>query len=228
MFPPARQSVRPTQRDTVPASRKPSRLARPAAPGGGSAGRLSFERVLDPRAPLVLDTRDLSRRPGSQVRLHRTVPAPVDLGLPLLGVLAAAPVALDLRLEAVVDGVLVTGSATAQVSGECSRCLDVIADEITAEFQELYSYPEALPSDLNDDEPGELMAGDLLDLEPVLRDALVLGLPLAPLCTPDCPGLCPSCGARLAETGPGHEHAVLDSRWAALGGLADPAAGVPP
>jgi uncharacterized protein len=63
------------------------------------------------------------------------------------------------------------------------------------------------------------MEGDLIDLEPVLRDQVVLALPFQPLCTDDCPGLCPECGARLADE-PGHKHEDrTDPRWAALGGL---------
>jgi uncharacterized protein len=78
---------------------------------------------LDPRAPLVLDTRELGRRPGSQHQVKRTVPAPADLGIEVLRVPEGSPVDLDLRLEAVMEGVLVTGSASAELAGECARCL---------------------------------------------------------------------------------------------------------
>jgi uncharacterized protein len=59
---------------------------------------------------------------------------------------------------------------------------------------------------------------DLLDLEPTLRDAVVLALPLQPLCQPDCEGLCIECGANLNDN-PGHKHDVIDARWAALADL---------
>jgi uncharacterized protein len=122
---------------------------------------------------------------------------------------------LDLRLEAVHEGVLVTGTASAPVVGECARCLEPVTSEVEANFQELYRYE---PSPEEDDEEDVLLLdGDLLDLEPVLRDAVVLALPLSPLCSDDCAGLCPDCGARLADAGPGHQHngAVLPE-WEAL------------
>ena len=177
---------------------------------------------LDPRAPLVLDTRELGRRPGSQRTLSFTAEAPAELGIEILGVPEGSPVQLDLRLEAVMDGVLVTGTATADLEGECARCLEPIEDSITVDFQELYLYEPADGDDEDDDV--SRLEGDLLDLEPVLRDAVVLALPFQPLCRDDCPGLCAECGARLADD-PGHRHEdAVDPRWAALADLAAPQA----
>ena len=170
---------------------------------------------LDPRSPLVLNTHELGRRPGSMQTLELTVPAPADLGVELLGVPEGTPIELVLRLEAVMEGVLVTGEARATVTGECARCLEAFEDDLEVTFQELYVYPE---SDAEEDEAGRLVE-DHLDLEPVLRDAVVLALPFQPVCSPDCPGLCPECGARLADD-PGHKHEEqVDPRWAALSAL---------
>ncbi|MFD1832357.1 MULTISPECIES: YceD family protein [Streptomyces] len=182
---------------------------------------------LDPRSPLVLDTRELGRRPGTLKEFSRTVPAPKDLGIEVIGVPEGAPVELDLRLESVMDGVLVTGTARAPLTGECVRCLEPLEQECEADFQELFSYPDADDrsrfADTGDDAEDEetfRLEGDLLDLEPVLRDAVVLSLPLQPVCREDCPGLCPRCGARLADD-PDHDHnEAVDIRWAALEGLA--------
>jgi uncharacterized protein len=179
---------------------------------------------LDPRAPLVLDTRELGRRPGSQRELVVTVPAPADLGIDVLGVPEGAQVELDLRLEAVMEGVLVTGTAKADLVGECARCLEPLTDPVDVRFQELYVYddqaPEADSGDW-DDEGVSRLEGDLLDLEPVLRDAVVLALPFQPLCEDDCPGLCVECGARLKDE-PDHTHeAPIDPRWAGLAALKD-------
>ena len=91
---------------------------------------------LDPRAPLVLDTRELGRRPGSQLEMVRTVPAPAELGIEVLHVPEGSPVELDLRLEAVMEGVLVSGSATAELDGECARCLDTIEETYAHKGQE--------------------------------------------------------------------------------------------
>jgi uncharacterized protein len=128
-----------------------------------------------------------------------------------------SPVELDLRLESVMEGVLASGAARVALAGECSRCLGPIADELDVSLQELYVYPE---SDAAEDEAARL-DGDLLDLEPALRDAVVLALPFQPVCSPDCPGLCSECGVTLADH-PGHRHADdIDPRWAALVGLPD-------
>jgi len=172
---------------------------------------------MDPRAPLVLDTRELGRRPGSQREVSRTVPAPADLGIEVLRVPEGSPVDLDLRIEAVMEGVLVTGTARAGLEGECVRCLEPISDELEVKFQELFVYADHAVSE-EDDEVSTL-EDDLVDLEPLLRDAAVLALPFQPLCQDDCPGLCPECGARLADD-PDHGHeAAIDPRWAKLTAL---------
>ena len=165
----------------------------------------------------MLDTRELGRRPGSQRQVSRTVPAPADLGIEVLQVPEGSPVELDLRLEAVMEGVLVTGTAHASLAGECARCLEPLTDEMVVDLQELYVYEDhALPGE--DDEVSTLQ-DDLVDLEPLLRDAVVLALPFQPLCMDDCPGLCPDCGARLADD-PDHAHeAAIDPRWATLAEL---------
>ncbi|TIC81100.1 YceD family protein [Nocardioides sp. GY 10127] len=173
---------------------------------------------LDPRAPLVLDTHELGRRPGSQREVSLTVPAPTDLGIEVLRVPEGSPVQLDLRLEAVMEGVLVTGEVRASLDGECARCLEPIDDEIDTGFQELYVYDEHRTPHDEDDDVSRL-EGDLLDLEPQLRDAVVLALPFQPLCSEDCEGLCPECGVRLADE-PDHGHEdPIDPRWAGLTGL---------
>ena len=189
---------------------------------------------LNASAPLVVDTRDLGRRPGSLRRLAWTAPAPKDVGNAVLHVPAGEDVDLDLRLEAVMDGVLVSGTAGTRARGECVRCLEPVEYDIEVDLQELYSYADTSPvrsggagagraaprEDRDPDEDGtSVLEGDLLDLEPVLRDALVLALPLQPRCDDECPGLCVDCGARLADD-PEHAHDVVDSRWAALGALA--------
>ena len=151
--------------------------------------------------------------------MERTVPAPADLGIEVLRVTEGSPVELDLRLEAVMEGVLVTGTAHTSLVGECARCLEPISEEMEVRFQELFVYEDhALPGE--DDEVSTLQ-DDLVDLEPLLRDAVVLALPFQPLCMDDCPGLCPDCGARLKDD-PDHAHEdPIDPRWAGLAALKD-------
>ncbi|AXI81574.1 DUF177 domain-containing protein [Peterkaempfera bronchialis] len=183
---------------------------------------------LDHRDPLVFDTHELGRRPGAMRRVTRTVEAPGDFGIDVIGVPAKSPVELELRLESVVEGVLVTGTATARIAGECVRCLEPVEDDLEVEFQELYYYPEddgrirgasaGSASDEDDEDETYRLEGDLFDLQSVLRDAVVLALPLQPVCQDDCLGLCSECGARLSDD-PDHHHDAVDPRWAALQGL---------
>ncbi|MDO0911486.1 YceD family protein [Streptomyces sp. DT2A-34] len=186
---------------------------------------------LDHRNPLVFDTHELGRRPGALQRLTRTVDAPKDFGIQgVVGVPEGAPVELELRLESVMEGVLVTGTGRAQAEGECVRCLEPLQLDVEADFQEMFSYPDADDrgrhhhgaepgDDAEDDEDRLFLEDGLFDLESVLRDAVVLALPMQPVCQEDCPGLCAECGARLADD-PDHHHDAVDIRWAALQGLA--------
>ena len=174
----------------------------------------------------MLDTRELGRRPGSERAVQLTAPAPADLGIEVLRVPEGAPVEFEIRLEAVVEGVLVTGTAHAELAGECVRCLEGISSDIEADFCELFVYDDEGPHEDAETEDGETsrLEGDLLDLEPVLRDAVVLTLPFQPLCRDDCPGLCIDCGARLADD-PGHQHdEPIDPRWATLRALSQDSA----
>lgn len=157
-------------------------------------------RRLDPRLPFVFDTRSLGLADVRSV--HRTVPAPGSLGVELVSVPEGADLELDVQLERVTGGVLVTGTVRAPLMGECARCLDLFTSATEVQFTELFSHDAS-----DEDADGYLLDGDLLDLEPALRDALVLELPLAPLCAEDCPGLCSECGVRLADAGAGHAHA---------------------
>ena len=168
----------------------------------------------------MLDTRELGRRPGSQRQVSRTVPAPADLGIEVLRVPEGSPVEFDLRLEAVMEGVLVTGTARAGLDGECARCLEPISDDIEVTFQELYVYDDLRDRGADEEDVEvSMLEADLLDLEPLLRDAVVLALPFQPLCQDDCQGLCAECGARLNDE-PDHTHeAPVDPRWAGLAAL---------
>ncbi len=164
--------------------------------------------------PLVVDTHELGRRPGNERTVTLSIAAPADLGSAVFGVPEGSDIAIELRLEAVMDGVLATGTASAQAIGECVRCLDALDEDLVVDFQELYLYEESGEDELS-------LEGELLDLEPVLRDAVVLALPFKPVCDPECPGLCPECGARLADD-PDHTHGeAIDPRWSALSQLTD-------
>ncbi|WP_309050106.1 DUF177 domain-containing protein [Streptomyces sp.] len=192
------------------------------------AGRTLSTR-LDHRNPLVFDTHELGRRPGALQRISRTVDAPRDLGVAgVIGVPEGAPVEIELRLESVMEGVLVTGTARASAEGECVRCLEPVELELDADFQEMFSYPDSddrgrskavADDEAEDDESMIPLEDGMFDLEPVLRDAVVLALPMQPVCREGCAGLCAECGTNLNEN-PDHHHDAVDIRWAALQGLA--------
>ena len=177
-----------------------------------------------PRGALVFDMRTLGRQAGSAKAQQLTVPAPDDMRLELARVPVGADMQLDVRFEAVAEGVLVTGSVIAPLAGECARCLAPLASSVTARFTELYLYTrdrhdkhDRFDENTEQDDEELHLDGDLLDLEPVLRDAVVLALPMSPLCREECPGLCIECGVPLADAGPGHGHEdAPDPRWAGL------------
>lgn len=167
----------------------------------------------DRTSELVVDTHDLGRRSGAMREVNTTVSAPESLGSSMIAVAPTSPIRLDLRMEAVTEGVLVTGIVAATLTGECSRCLTEISQAVEVDVQELYMYPDKADPH---DEDASVMEGELIDLEPLVRDEVLLDLPFMPLCRPDCSGLCPECGVDLNDD-PQHEHAAnTDPRWAAL------------
>lgn len=185
-----------------------------ASPRSGAGGQ----------APTIVDVSRLSRQPGSMLEVAREFPAPADLVLALARVQEGSPIDVDLTLESVVEGIWVSGTADVEVTAECSRCLEPIAWNESVALEQMFRYP---PTDArgsiietdDDDADTPLVVDETIDLEGPLRDAVVLALPIAPLCSPDCRGLCPECGERIDDAP--HDHPVKDPRWAALESLLD-------
>jgi uncharacterized metal-binding protein YceD (DUF177 family) len=177
--------------------------------------------------PWRVDLRELGRRAGSMQELDRTAPAPADWRVELIGVPAAAAVGLRLRLESVMEGVLVTGDLDVPVEGSCARCLEPIEDTLHLSVQELYAYSGSTTEATSEEDEVRRIEGDYLDLEPLVRDTVVLNLPLAPVCTEDCAGLCVDCGQRLDDLPADHAHQVVDPRWAGLAGKFTSSSGAP-
>jgi uncharacterized protein len=167
-------------------------------------------------SPFVVDITRLGRRPGAMFPLRETVVNPARIGLDLAGIAADAPLDLDFRVESVSEGVLVSGTVSAQVNGACSRCLMPFSQHIQVDVTELFAYPDSLTeATTEEDEVGRVIA-DTVDLEQPIIDAVGLELPFSPVCRDDCPGLCATCGVTLATAGPGHHHDEIDPRWAKL------------
>ena len=166
--------------------------------------------------PWSVDLRELGRRAGSMHELERTLPAPGDWRVELIGVPEGAEVSLRLRLESVMEGVLVTGEVDVPVAGSCARCLEPIEDTLELDVQELYAYAGSTTEATSGEDEVRRIDGDRLDLAPLVRDTVVLTLPLSPTCRPDCAGLCVDCGERLDDLPADHSHEVLDPRWAGL------------
>lgn len=167
-------------------------------------------------SPYRVHVRDLVRRPGTHREYSVELEVPEALGTEVIGVPQGAPAALNFQCEVVTDGIWVSGTFAAVARGECGRCLDDVSTDVDVAVQGLYVYPDA-PYGESDDGTDDVhdFDGETIDLEEVVRDAVVTSLPFTPLCDPDCPGLCDQCGARLADN-PDHAHQTLDPRWSAL------------
>lgn len=159
---------------------------------------------------MSLPVRDIVHRSGEmrEVTLNLTVPEAWGEGL--VAVPAGESLDLDVRLESVHEGILVSGEAATGYTGICGRCLEPIDEPLEVDFQELFAYAGTEAADFE-------VQDDHVDLEILVRDAIVLSLPFQPVCEPDCAGLDPETGIKLAHGTDAHTEAPLDPRWAALG-----------
>lgn len=164
--------------------------------------------------PFVLPVRDIVNRPGEMREHEFSVTLTERWGEGLVSVAEGEEIALDVRLESVHEGILVTGEADSTFRGECGRCLNPIEEPVEVEFQELFAYPGEEANDFE-------VQDDHVDLETLVRDAVVLSLPFQPVCQPDCPGLDPETGERLTESAGVEKEAPIDSRWSALQQITD-------
>ena len=188
--------------------------AAPEGPEGvpGPAGAVPRR----PSRPFVVQVAGVRKVAGTTRREARC--GVID-GLAAVGVTVPAgePVCADVELSSYPGGIAVTGTVTASWRGECRRCGGPVAGEVSAAVRERYA-PTGAPGA---DEDTYLLTGDELDLEPLARDAVLLDLPLAPLCSDECLGLCPQCGTNWND-GPCACPGVVDPRWSALDALRNP------
>jgi len=178
---------------------------------------------MTPKSPFLFSCHDLPRRAGEMREHELTFDEHEPIGVPLLSIPSDGPIYLDLRVEAVEQGVLATGAVSGTAIGECTRCLTPVSFEIDENFVELFHYQvdyrhksKSKEIDVQDEDELMEMDGDLIDLDAPIRDALILNLPVNPLCSEDCEGLCQGCGLRWAELPEDHAHEASDIRWAGL------------
>lgn len=159
----------------------------------------------------ALDVRDLLERPGSSRELH-IAPGLTGLRTELAEVPADTPVRIDVLLESIVEGILVSGPISGTITYQCARCLKSFREEFRLEVTELFA------REASDDDDEYPLINGMIDLEQMIRDNVLLSMPFAPLCRPGCLGLCERCGGdrNLGEcTCPPRS----DPRWDALQSL---------
>lgn len=167
----------------------------------------------------------LPRRPGNMWEADLEFVAPPELEVGMAKVAPASKMPAQIRIESVLDGVLVNLDFDFEVEAECARCLEPVMWTDHSRVTELFLYEETDSRgrvvQACDDASEELtffyVQDDAVDLLDSVRDAIVLDLPLSPLCRPDCLGICPQCGDKFE--GVPHDHATTDHRWSALEGL---------
>jgi uncharacterized protein len=166
----------------------------------------------------AVDVRELLQKPGAHK--HVVVRAPLeDLATPVASVPADRPVTVDVEIESVVEGLLVTGTVAATAVVRCVRCLREFDQELEVGVRELFALEPGQDED-DEDEGYTVLPDDRLPLDTMARDALVLAFPAFPLHHPDCAGLCPVCGADRNTVDCGHGGSeTFDPRWAGLAGL---------
>jgi uncharacterized protein len=181
--------------------------------------------------PFILNIHELSRRAGEMKEYELDIEAPERIGVPLIGVPQGGVIEADIRVESVTEGVLLSADIYAVAHGECIRCLDPVEEIVERKIQELYRYEptndrgrkkrsDEVDIDLEDEDELQ-MDGDLMNLEIPIIDAIILALPVNPLCDDECMGLCPQCGEKWETLPDGHEHEEVDARWAGLAPLLD-------
>ncbi|MFJ2541922.1 YceD family protein [Microbacterium sp. NPDC087589] len=164
--------------------------------------------------PFVLPVRDIVRKPGEMREHEFSVTLKDAWGEGIVSYESGSELDLDVRLESVHEGILVSGIVDAEYSGVCGRCLIDITRPVEVEFQELFAYPGEEETDFE-------VQDDHVDLETLVRDAAVLALPFQPVCQPDCPGLDPETGERLTASTDKEQAAPIDPRWSALQNITD-------
>jgi uncharacterized protein len=160
---------------------------------------------------LLINAAELLRRPGSE-RRFTLEPTIAELGILDPRFDPAASVVVELRLESLTDGIVVDGELRAPWADTCRRCLAPASGQVVCDVHELYQHVVTDPDAFE-------IVGDQIDLARMVRENILLDAPLAPLCRPDCAGLCPTCGIDLNTASCDCVDVGVDPRWEALSQL---------
>lgn len=163
---------------------------------------------------LRVNVAELLRRPGTQKQISTVLSLKEPIVFQDVRVPESSDVAIDVVIESLSDGATVNGSVSTAWVGLCVRCLGDAGQRVAADVNELYQFKPTT------EEAFELV-GEQIDLEPMAMQLVMLELPIAPLCRPECAGLCPECGANRNEVTCSCERAPVDHRWQALESLRD-------
>ena len=182
------------------------------------------------RSIFIFNTHDLPHRAGEMREYQLDLKITEPVGVDLLAVKPGEVIEVDLRVQSVDEGVLATARVMATATGECTRCLKPISWPIDENFTELYYYETSTNKSANkrgsksskaddidlEEDDLSFMVGDEIDLEPAIRDAVILNLSVNPLCTEDCPGLEEKQGENWSYLPEVESETLADQRWAAL------------
>jgi uncharacterized protein len=170
------------------------------------------------QSPFRVNLHELPRRAGEMREYALNFPAPDSIGIPLLEIPKGEFLDIQFRAESVDDGVLITGSISSKAKGECGRCLDPLNIPVDQKFQELFLYQSRTSDNPEEDDDLFALDGDIADVEIPIRDAVILSMPINPLCSDDCEGLCAGCGEKWRDLPDNHSHEAVDPRWTGLAG----------
>lgn len=170
------------------------------------------------QSPFRVNLHELPRRAGEMREYVLNFPAPDSIGIPLLEIPRGEILEIRFRAESVDDGVLISGSISSQAKGECGRCLDPLDIAVNQNFQELFLYQSRTSDNPEEDDDLFALDGDIADIEIPIRDAVILSMPINPLCADDCEGLCAGCGEKWRDLPDDHSHEAVDPRWTGLAG----------
>lgn len=172
----------------------------------------------------ILSIHELPRRSGEYRDYKMELSLEQPFGLEMIAIPARTPISIAVTATSVDEGILVRGVVRAEATGECARCLASVEMSIDQGFDELYEYESKAAALSEEDVETDqilMVIEETVDLSIPVRDAVILALPVNPLCEESCEGLCSICGVPWRDLPVDHAHEESDPRWKALEGLKD-------